>query len=155
MIKYTLQRLDNKSDSSVGALYRENQFLCFTIEDEKRDVKVEGETRIPAGTYEVKLREVVSPLTKKYRSKFKWFDWHLEIQDVPDFNWVYIHLGNFESNTDGCLLVNKGVNIVDGQWVGSNSTQAFEEVYKLMREDLNQGRVYIFISDEDYLTLPF
>ena len=33
-------------------------FLAYTLEDEQRDVKVYGETRIPAGTYKLKLRTV-------------------------------------------------------------------------------------------------
>ncbi len=156
-IDYTLQRVDSRSDSSYGVLFDSDMtHKCFIIEDEPREVKVDGETRIPAGTYQIKHREVLSPLTKKYREKYPWFNWHLELQNVPDFTHCYIHVGNFESNTEGCLLTNKNVSEVNGQWVGGNSVKAFGEVYKEMSYYLDQGyEVYITIRDEDYLKQPF
>jgi hypothetical protein len=46
-------RMYSQDDFTLGALYLESkegrEFLCFTLEDEHRDEKVMGETRIPAG----------------------------------------------------------------------------------------------------------
>ena len=53
-------RISSQKDSTSGILFDvvngKRNFLCYTLEDEQRDVKVWGETRIPAGTYEIKLR---------------------------------------------------------------------------------------------------
>jgi len=79
----------------------------FTLEDKVRDVKVAGVTAIPAGKYELKLRNEGS-MTKRYAKKFP--DMHrgmIWLQDVPDFTWVYIHIGNYPEDTDGCILVGK------------------------------------------------
>lgn len=154
---YTLQRLSGLDDSSYGVLFDNDtkQQIAFVIEDEKRDIKVKGETRVPSGTYGIKKREVLSPLTKKYRNKFEYFDYHLELQDVSGFENIYIHIGNFERNTDGCLLVNNGVRLQNGDWVGIDSTSCYEEVYKKISKDLESGKVFITVFDEDRIFLPF
>ena len=50
-------RFSSQSDSTSGLLFEKTPygmfFLCYTLEDEKRDVKVAGETRIPAGKYKI------------------------------------------------------------------------------------------------------
>ena len=141
-------------DSSYGVIFLEGKQLCFVIEDEAREVKVKGETRIGSGRYEIKFRKESTPLTKKYRTKFPdWFTHHLELQEVYNFTNVYIHLGNFERNTNGCLIVNKGVSEVNGEYQGSNSVGAYTELYKLIADTLNKGEeVYIDIKDEHQLT---
>lgn len=156
-IDYTLQRVDGRTESTYGILFDKDKLhKCFVIEDPWREVKVSGETRIPAGTYQIKHREVLSGMTKKYREKFSWFNWHLELQNVPNFKYIYGHIGNKSSHSEGCLLFNKNVSEVDGQWVGGNSKEAFEEVYKEMSYYLDQGyEVYITIRDEEYLKQPF
>ena len=156
-VEWTLQRMDCKLSSTYGVLFDENMdHFSFIIEDEYRDVKVSGETRIPAGRYRVKKREVLSPLTKKYRSKYNWFDWHLELQDVPNFTNCYIHIGNTESNTDGCLLPNTNVSLVNGEWVGGNSGGVYRPLYKRLSKELDEGyEVWLNVRDEKYFKSPF
>jgi hypothetical protein len=131
-MKLTLTRFSGQSTSTLGLLFVDNSFECFTLEDEERVVKIKGETRIPEGTYQVKKREVLSGLTKKYRDRFDFFDYHFMLQDVPGFEYVYIHIGNDETNTDGCLLVGDGVksNRFDQKNNLQSSTSAFERLYK-------------------------
>ena len=131
-MKLTLARFSGQSTSTLGLLFVDNSFECFTLEDEERVVKIKGETRIPEGVYQVKKREVLSGLTKKYRDRFDFFDYHFMLQDVPGFEYVYIHIGNDETNTDGCLLVGDGVksNRFDEKNNLQSSTSAFERLYK-------------------------
>ena len=63
MKKYQVLRISSQEDSTSGILFEVNpggtkSFLCYTVEDEKRDKKVMHETRIPAGTYKLELRTV-------------------------------------------------------------------------------------------------
>ena len=51
-----LQREKNNGDTTIGRLYIDGEYECYTLEDQPNDKKVYGETRIPAGTYEIKLR---------------------------------------------------------------------------------------------------
>ena len=132
----TLYRFSESPESTIGLLYEGKYFNCFTLEDQSQKIKVDGETRIPEGLYQVKQRKVLSGLTKKYRDKYPWFDYHFMLQDVPNFNYVYIHVGNDDDHTDGCILVGdrlKSNKVDDINNLGS-STPAFERLYKRMKE---------------------
>lgn len=156
-VELLLQRMDHTDKSTYGVLFShlQNQ-IAFVIEDTYREVKVQKETRIPAGYYQIKFREVLSPMTERYRAKFPWFSWHLELQDVPNFSWCYLHIGNTADESSGCTLVNNGVRLLNGDYVGIDSTSCFEEVYLYISELLNGGvEVFIRIQDEEYFKQPF
>ena len=135
-MKLELRRFSSQSDTTLGLLFVDGEFECFTLEDEYREEKVKGETRIPEGTYKVAKREVLSGLTEKYRSKYPWFDYHFLLHEVPNFQYVYIHIGNDDDHTDGCLLVADSVksNRVDQNNNLSSSTPAFKRLYQKMCE---------------------
>lgn len=90
--------------SSGSALSINGDFHCHTVEDEPREQKVYGETRIPAGTYQIKLR-TVGGMHTRFTKKYPWHKGMLWLQDVPNFSWVYLHPGINEAQTDGCILV--------------------------------------------------
>jgi hypothetical protein len=148
-MEITLIRLNKDTDSTIGVMYIDGKFQCYTLEDEERDVKIKGETCIPKGTYEVKFREVVSGLTKKYRERYDWFHYHLMLQDVPNFNYVYMHVGNTDEHTDGCLLVGEQQQLntyKEGKLM--SSVPAFERLYKKVGNELESGgKVYITVKD--------
>ena len=103
-------RYSSGIDSTLGILSENGpqgrEFLAYTLEDEFREEKVSAETRIPEGTYDVKLRDVGGYHTR-YLNKFG-ADFHkgmLHVQDVPEFEYILIHTGNTDENTMGCLLV--------------------------------------------------
>lgn len=148
-MKITLIRLNKDTDSTIGAMYVDGKFQCFTLEDEERDHKIKGETCIDAGVYEVKYRDVVSPLTKKYRDRFDWFKFHVELQNVKDFKYVYIHIGNDDDDSDGCILVASKVSVnTYRQGRLFDSTEAFERVYKKISKALDRKeKVVIEIKD--------
>ena len=60
-MKLQVLRFSSRADSTSGLLFEVNElgkhFLCYTLEDEARVLKVKGETRVPAGAYSVKLRK--------------------------------------------------------------------------------------------------
>ncbi len=47
-------RFSSQVDSTSGLLFEitdmGRRFMCYTLEDERRALKVKGETRVPAGT---------------------------------------------------------------------------------------------------------
>jgi hypothetical protein len=98
-----LLRYGHNFDSSGGALITDGVFHCHIAEDEPREIKVPGETRIPAGNYEIKLRDTGN-MHDRYQLTYPWHRGMLWLQDVPNFEWIYIHPGNVESQTDGCIL---------------------------------------------------
>ena len=60
-MKLKVLRFSSEKDSTHGLLFEENdlgnRFLCYTLEDEARALKVRGETRVPAGVYNIELRK--------------------------------------------------------------------------------------------------
>ena len=107
--------------------------------------------RIPSGTYEVKLKKVITPLTEKYRRKFVWFSWHLDIKNIQNGNNVYIHVGNNETDTDLCLLVANTLDLTPPNKHGfiGESTNNFKKLYLKLSEQLEEGgKVFLTVIDK-------
>jgi len=143
----TLHRIANGKDSTLGMIRIDDRFECFSLEDEHRDVKLKGETRIPAGKYEIKFREEPSPMTTHYRNKFDWFNFHLQLQNVKGFEYIYIHPGNTDDHTDGCILVGyQGWKTPIGEYEIHRSTDAYRDLYAKIKQALKADeRVHIEI----------
>ena len=144
-MKYEVLRTSSGKDSTSGLLFEVSQnkrtFLAYTLEDEQRDVKVWGETRIPAGTYKLKLR-TEGGFHNKYASKYgnfhKGMIW---VQDVPGFEWILWHTGNTDEHTAGCLILgNTQTNnrIVKDGFIGS-SVDAYKFVYPRVVSAIEDG----------------
>ncbi len=152
---FELLRFSSGVDSTVGAFYSvdgsERKFLAFSLEDEHREVKVKSETRIPAGKYRLRQREEPTPLTQKYRSRYDWFDWHIEVMDVPNFTSIYIHIGNTDDSSAGCILIGDSAinNQIKGQESGfiGHSTQAFRRIYGIINRAISDGPVSLNIKN--------
>lgn len=144
-IRYSSAKNDTLSIMTIDCA-----FACYVLEDEFRNKKVFGETRIPAGRYEIKFR-TEGGFHQRYLSKFG-EDFHkgmLEIQDVPEFQYILIHIGNKDTDTAGCLLVGNTVNnnqIKDG-FLGS-STQAYRHIYPIIANALLEDE-QVFITIEE------
>jgi hypothetical protein len=125
----------------MGALYIDDVFQCFTLEDQAQaGGKVTGETRIPAGEYEITLRRG-SPMAKRYDRAYRDLnhDGMLWIRDIPGFEWVYFHTGNTDGDTSGCILV--GTGVIDTHRGGriSRSRPAYCELYPRVYEAIVSG----------------
>jgi hypothetical protein len=136
-MKLKLLRLALTDNSTVGALFVDGVFHSFTLEDAVRATKIAGLTAIPEGCYSIKRRLEKSPKQKEYATKYDWFDYHFELQGIPNYRHVYIHIGNTSKDTDGCILVGESAS---PDFVG-NSKPAFESLYKLLKqaEDKNES----------------
>lgn len=122
-------------------------FLCFTVEDTYRQEKVKHQTRIPAGVYEIKLRKEGS-FHDKYRKKFPFHKGMLWLQNVPNFEFILIHLGNTSDDSSGCILVDDILNSANPNGA-SGSLSAYERIYSPIANALDAGeRVEICIQDE-------
>ena len=158
-MKLKVLRFSSQEDSTSGLLFLEEnsklKFLCYTLEDEKRSLKVRGETRVPAGVYQIKLRTEGGHherYTKKYGSMHKGM---LHIIDVPNFKWILIHTGNTDEHTAGCLLVGdsqENNNIVKDGFIGK-SVNAYKRIYPdISKAILNGEEVTIEYINFDNVT---
>lgn len=144
-----LLRISSTNESTIGALYMDGAFQCYTCEDPWKANKEAGTTRIHPGLYEVKLRKE-GGMTKRYMDKFpEMHEGMLHLQDTPEFKWVYIHLGNTPEHSQGCILVGDLAknNVTDGGFVG-NSNNAYRRLYpEVAGAILGNEQVQIRISD--------
>lgn len=140
------KRYGEDTESTGGALSVNGQFFCHTCEDEHRDVKVAGETRIPAGRYEIKLRDA-GGMNKRYKERFPRHQGMLHLQDIPGFEWIYIHPLTNEKQTDGCIGVGYTAHSKGGFSI-ARSESAYVDLYKLILLAFERGES-VFIEVED------
>lgn len=152
-----LQRYSDNKESTQGLLFVDKKFFCFILEDEHRDVKVMSETRIPSGLYELKIQRSDTPLTVKHRADYNktevWFKYHIEVTGIPNFSGVYVHAGNTDDHTAGCLLPadTQGNNQIE-EGRQERSIQATKRFYHKVYPALEKGqRVYLKVQDESKL----
>jgi len=119
MMLLSIQRLEKTPNATIGKLFINGVFACWTLEDVIREQpgvpvslwKVKGSTAIPAGEYRVTLEPSArfGPDT-------------LTINDVPGFSYIRMHAGNTSADTEGCPLL--GMMVQNGQIVGGTSKPA-------------------------------
>ena len=144
-MKLKVLRYNSEADSTNGLLFEVNdlgnQFLCYTLEDEHRVLKVKGETRIPAGIYNIELRKE-GGFHERYTKKYP--DIHigmLHIIDVPGFEFILIHTGNTDEHTSGCLILGdsqENNTIIKDGFIGK-SVNAYRRVYPKIAKALKNG----------------
>ena len=119
--------------------------ICETLEDAHHSPKIPGETRIPRGTYPVKLR-TVGGFHARYLKRFgdPFHRGMLWIRDVPGFEYILVHCGNTIADTDGCVLV--GMER-DGDEL-RQSEVAYRKFYPVVRDAIVRGEtVSIVVVD--------
>jgi len=166
-MKFILQRLfHTKSlatgDYTCGFLQEDERqaFRSFVLEDTHHETKIPGSTRIPAGFYELKIRKEATPLTLKHREAYKaltWFknnpNWyHIEITGIPNYAGVYIHSGNDDAHTLGCVLPNYAFDLTLQDSQGAKSSLAVNDFYALAYPVLEAGsKCFLEVRDEPNL----
>jgi hypothetical protein len=144
-MKLKLIRKTETKNSTIGELYYEGKFLCYTLEDVGRKVKIFGKTRIWAGVYEITLR-TVGLFHNRYTKRFP--DIHkgmLHVRRVKGFKYILIHIGNYPKDTHGCILVGMG----KGQDMITGSTNAYRKIYPIILGALERGeKVELTIVDD-------
>jgi len=95
-MKLTLKRLTRTNLSTIGELYIDGKFECYTLEDVERDIKIKCETAIKKGTY-----KVILSMSNRFKKVMPL------LLNVPEFEGIRIHSGNTNHDTEGCILVGK------------------------------------------------
>lgn len=117
----------------------------LSMEDPPQEKKIPGNTRIPAGRYELKLRKF-GRFHEIYKERYPFHRGMLWLQDVPRFEDVLIHSGNHAGDTRGCILT--GSRKVNENWVDDSEKALLALTgYTYCLFDLGY-RVFINIKDE-------
>lgn len=93
-----LRRQPSADGCTIGQLFVNGFFECWTLEDIVRDgPKIPGQTAIPFGRYRVEIT-----MSQRFQRMLPL------LLAVPGFEGVRIHPGNTAANTEGCILVGQG-----------------------------------------------
>jgi hypothetical protein len=132
-MQLTLVRKIFTKNSTIGELFVDGNFFCYTLEDVIRDVKIPDETAIPYGTY-----EIIINMSNKFQCPMPL------LLNVPGFNGIRIHKGNTKADTSGCILVGakKMADVV------YNCSGVFTRLFALLKKTLNVEKVFIEIKKE-------
>lgn len=128
-MKLTLKRIAFGDTYTIGKLYDENQFICYTLEDKVREVagepveqwKKQNETAIPTGVYPVTIT-----MSTRFRTRLPL------LLNVPGFTGIRIHTGNSSKDTEGCILVGSTWDGKSG-WIGSSKV-AFSILFPMIEQ---------------------
>ena len=126
-MKLIIKREPCTKINTPGIMYKEKDgvrsFVCYTLEDLVREVKLPRYTAIPAGAYKLKISR-----SNRFKKDLP------EVLSVPGFTGVRIHGGNTHENTEGCPLVGNVRNHKDRI---SNCAPAVGLVMRLIAEGYN------------------
>jgi hypothetical protein len=129
-----LVREDFTEESTIGEMFVNGVFQCYTLEDKVREgVKVPGKTAIPFGLYQVVIN--FSNRFQKYMPL---------LLNVPDFEGIRIHPLNKASETEGCI----GVGMVRGKNFIGQSRVAYNNLMKILRVVEKKEKIFIEITKE-------
>ncbi len=118
-MKLLLKRIHRTDVSTIGELYVDGVFECYTLEDIERDVKIKSETAISKGTY-----KVIITMSNRFKRLLPL------LMNVPNFEGVRIHSGNTNHDTEGCILVGQTRS---KDFIGK-SRKAFDNLFKKMQK---------------------
>ena len=119
------------NDSTISKMYINGVVHCYVLEDAVRDVKIKNITAIPTGRYEVAIT---------YSNRFKQL--MPLLLNVPNYEGVRIHWGNYSKDTEGCLLVGstKAVNMV------GNSRTAYAKLLAILSKTIKTEKIWLTIA---------
>lgn len=141
-----IERISVQTDYTIGRLLVDGVYFCDTMEptdrglvgtmtaEEVRAVKRMGLTAIPVGRYRVTLAVKSPKMSAKVTYRF--CDGRLpRLVNVPGYEGILIHIGNFPRDTQGCILV--GRNVERGKLL--YSTQMFRRLYEVLQAAVGRG----------------
>ncbi len=56
----------------------------------------------------------------------------IHIKDVPDRSHILMHIANFPDEVEGCIGINRRHGVLDNQWAGIDSRNAFRSLMQEM-----------------------
>ena len=142
-----LKRIARKPAYTIGRLYIDGAYFCYTLEDKDRDAnrngvfdngerKVYAQTAIPNGEYEVTMDVVSAKFSAKTSYSSWWKSGKLpRLLNVPHFDGILIHAGNTAADSAGCILV--GRNTIVGRLTESMAT--CKKLYPILQQAADKG----------------
>ncbi|HCN84430.1 MAG TPA: hypothetical protein DIT07_12535 [Sphingobacteriaceae bacterium] len=141
-------RVAQGKNTTLSHLYIHGIFNCYLLEDFIRDIKIPGTTCIPTGSFNLKLNNTAG-MNSGYKIRYP--DLHqgmVEISGIKTFDLVFVHIGNFNSDTDGCPLVGHYWNLVNGDYQMCLSAFAYQMIYPKLLKEIRSGNTEVLIINQ-------
>lgn len=139
------QQRDVRTDTTtIGLFFVNGEQFCYGLEPKDRgltidtpieqieSIKVAGQTAVPAGRY-----QIVKFYSEAHKCMLP------RVVNIPGFDFIEIHAGNFARDTKGCLLL--GTHMSVDSVLGSR--EAIDLFYDKFFEAVNKGEE-VFITYE-------
>ncbi len=148
-MKILVKRQFQTKNTTISTIFIDGEFQCFGLENPHHNVKIPDNTRISSGIYRVGIRLTGGKndhYLKRYPNLHRGM---LEIKNVPGFEYILIHIGNYHRNTDGCLLVGESITR-DGyeNYMVGNSRVAYLSFYEKTIAAAEKNYLQIEIRNE-------
>ncbi|WP_188506368.1 DUF5675 family protein [Parapedobacter pyrenivorans] len=147
MSEIKLIRVATGKNSTLGHLYIRGLFGCYILEDKVRDCKVPARTAIPAGEYTLGLNTTAGMNARYGNRHTSMHQGMVEVRDIPNFSLVFFHIGNYHTDTAGCLLTGSYWQLIDGDYRVLHSAAAYKQVYPLLVEQVREGYDRLVVFD--------
>lgn len=117
IFELTIERKLSSTNCTMGYLIANGQVICYTLELPWKD-NLNNISCIPLGTYNGILRYD------------KTDEWRIQLENVPNRTGVQIHMGNYTTQIEGCILVGtsgkiKNCSVFDSSTAYSKLKEAF------------------------------
>lgn len=141
-MKIIIDRVYKYPKYTVGEVYVNGNFYCYSMEDTDRGLhvdmpmrylrerKVYGETAIPCGTYEVIID--YSPKFKRYMPHVMYRNEEDKLVEVPSFSGIRLHPLNTAEDSLGCIGF--------GDWQGSNRIVNSKAYTAMLTDKIQKAR---------------
>jgi hypothetical protein len=120
-VAWRLNTTDQRPDGIFSALYSDETRLGVTLEHAYEDADGNWRPKLPRGaTY--RCRRGMHRLSHYNKGEpFETF----EVMDVPGHSGILFHPGNFNRDSDGCLLTGSELKTESSEWWVTQSSATF------------------------------
>jgi hypothetical protein len=160
-----VDRFPSERDWTLSEFFIDGIRRGVGVEDENRDVKVKGETRVDSGIYELDLRH--SPkfshsyyaddegyLNKTKTDRFKNEHQMIWVKGTPRHEFILWHWGSTDDNTDGCYIVGSSFATFDKQKGVSGSRIKYTEIYPVIFQHIKRMKALGIVPKIQYREKP-
>jgi hypothetical protein len=159
-------RKPSEPDWTLSRFFFDGKEKGVGVEDEKREVKVHGETCIPCDTYDMGLRnspkfshffyrddegnllEEKMRVTKENKAKYHTPHELVWVMNVPGFEFILWHWGNSDDDTHGCYIVGSIFGTITDQKGVLASKMKYKEIYPILWRSIKAGKVTVEYKEE-------
>ena len=144
-------RVAQGKHSTLSHLYVNRLFGCYLLEDTIRAEKIPGETCIPTGIFKLKMNKDAGMNERYFKAYPKMHQGMIEISGLPNFSLVFIHIGNYHTDTAGCPLTGHYWMHNGDDFSVMQSAFAYGYIYPKLVRQIESGND--IISIENFTTL--